>query len=91
MTGIFALSIYLGKTVDTNLWGWEVCGHAVAQGGRDECAAQDGAHVAGHDFLLLHAAVVLQGEDDWVIRCLLDDDTENTGKEILHRVPMYVL
>ncbi len=55
---------------DTNLWRGEVLGHALPQGRSDECAAQDGAHVVGHDFLLLHTAVVLQGEDHWVIRRL---------------------
>ena len=60
----------LWKTVDANLWRREVCGHAVPQRRRDECAAQDGAHVVGHDLLLFHAAVVLQGEDDRVIRRL---------------------
>lgn len=53
--------------VDTYLWRWKAFGHAIPQGGGDEGTAQDGAHVVGHDFLLLHAAVVLQGEDNRVI------------------------
>lgn len=47
-----------------------MCGHCVPQGGSDESAAQDGAHVVRHDLLLLHAAVVLQREDDRVFGSL---------------------
>lgn len=34
--------------------------------GNQEHVLQDGGHVLGHDLLLLHAAVVLQGDDDRV-------------------------
>lgn len=55
---------------DANLRRWEICGHAITQRRGDECTAKDGAHVAGHDFLLFHAAVVLQGENHWILGCL---------------------
>lgn len=54
----------------TNLWRWKIGRHDVPEWGSDEGAAQYGAHVVRHDLLLLHAAVVLQGEDDGVIRSL---------------------
>lgn len=38
--------------------------------GNQEHVLQDGGHVLGHDLLLLHAAVVLQGDDDRVWRGL---------------------
>lgn len=33
--------------------------------------------MVGHDFLLLHTAVVLQGDDNWVIGRLGGEQTEN--------------
>lgn len=62
----------LGVFKGTNLRRWEIGGHAVTQGSGDECAPQHGAEVAGHDRLLLHAAVVLQGEDNRIIGRLMD-------------------
>lgn len=58
------------RSAEKNLWRREICGHGVPQGGGDESAAQDGAHVVRHDPLLRHAAVVLQREDDRVVRSL---------------------
>lgn len=60
----------------TNLRRWEARGHPLPQGGGDKCTAQDGAHVLGHDFLLLHAAVVLQREDHRVVGRLGCDTEE---------------
>lgn len=54
----------------TNLRRWEVCGHGVPERGSEKSAAQDGAHVVRHGFLLLHTAVVLQGQDDRIVRRL---------------------
>lgn len=64
--------------VRTNLWRREICGHGVPQGGGDESAAQDGAHVLGHDLLLRHAAVVLQREDDRIFRSLQVGEREKS-------------
>lgn len=64
------LTVMWCDRADTDLRRWEACGHAVAQGRGDEVTAQDGAHVVRHDLLLLHAAVVLQGDDHWVVWCL---------------------
>lgn len=54
----------------TNLRRWEICGHGVPEWGSEKSAAQDGAHVVRHGFLLLHTAVVLQGQDDRIVRRL---------------------
>lgn len=69
--------------MDTSLRRWQVCGHAVPQWRGDQCTAQDGAQVLGHDFLLLHTAVVLQGEDHWVVGRLetTRQKTKNSGKK----------
>lgn len=66
------------RRAQKNLWRWEICGHGVPQGGGDESAAQDGAHVVGHDLLLCHAAVVLQREDDRVVRSLMVEEREKS-------------
>lgn len=47
------------------LWGGEL-GFVSIHWGNQEHVLQDGGHVLGHDLLLLHAAVVLQGDDDRV-------------------------
>lgn len=69
--------------MNTNLRRWEICRHAVAHGSGNECTAQDGAHVAGHDSLLLHAAVVLQGEDHGVIGRLKKRENKETDASVL--------
>lgn len=52
------------------LWGWELGRNSPVDGGGEELFTQDCLELLGQDFLLLHAAVVLQGEDHWVIRGL---------------------
>lgn len=65
---------------NANLWRGKIGRHDVPEWGSDEGPAQYGAHVVRHDLLLLHAAVVLQGEDDRVIRSLtVKEKKELTG------------
>lgn len=52
------------------LWGWELGGDAPISGGSEELLPQDGLELLGQDLLLLHAAVILQGQDHWVVRGL---------------------
>lgn len=47
------------------LWGGEL-GFVSIDWGNQEHVLQDGGHVLSHDLLLVHAAVVLQGDDDGV-------------------------
>lgn len=48
-------------------------GHGAPERLRDECLTQDGDQVVGHELLLVHAAVVLQGQDHWVVGCLHEE------------------
>ena len=52
------------------LWGRELGGDAPIGGGGEELFPQDGLELLGQDLLLLHAAVVLQGQDHRVVRSL---------------------
>jgi len=52
------------------LWRWELGGDAPVGGGGEELFPQDGLELLGQHLLLLHAAVVLQGQDHWVVRGL---------------------
>lgn len=47
------------------LWGGEL-GFVSIDWSNQEHVLQDGGHVLSHDLLLVHAAVVLQGDDDGV-------------------------
>lgn len=49
------------------LWGWELGGDTPIGGGGEELFPQDGLELLGQDLLLLHAAVVLQGQDHRVV------------------------
>ena len=57
----------------------------IIQGLSEQLVSQDGSQVSGHDGLLLHGAVVLQGQDQGVRRRLGDGDdgakSERKGKE----------
>lgn len=50
-----------------HLRGGEVRGHAVSQRLCEQSTSQDGDQVVGHEFLLIHGAMVLQGQDDWIL------------------------
>ena len=41
---------------------------------------QDGVQELGHDPLLLHTAVVLQGQDDRKLRCLVEGTDEGLNR-----------
>lgn len=45
------------------LWGWELGGDAPVGGGGEELLPQDVLQLLGEHLLLLHAAVVLQGQN----------------------------
>lgn len=45
-------------------------GNQSVEGGPEQCVPKDGVQELGHDPLLLHAAVVLQGQDDRKLRHL---------------------
>ena len=49
------------------LWGWELCGNVPIDGSCEELFSQDVLELLGQNLLLLHAAVVLQGQDHWVV------------------------
>lgn len=49
------------------LRGWELGGDMPISSGGEELFPQDGLELLGQDLLLLHAAVVLQGQDHWVV------------------------
>lgn len=52
------------------LWGWEPGGDASISGGGEELLPQNVLQLLGQHLLLLHAAVVLQGQDHWEVRSL---------------------
>lgn len=52
------------------LWGWELGGDVPIDGSGEELFPQDVLELLGQDLLLLHAAVVLQGQDHRVVRGL---------------------
>lgn len=49
------------------LWGWQLGGDTPINGGGEELFPQDGLELLGQHLLLLHAAVVLQGQDHRVV------------------------
>ena len=51
----------------TDLGGGEAGGHGAGDGCGDQRLPQDGGHVVGHQLLLGHRAVVLQGKDHRVL------------------------
>lgn len=55
---------------------WQAVGGVSIQRLLEQLLPQDVAEVLGHDSLLLHAAVVLDGQDDWIFRYLLEGSSK---------------
>lgn len=49
------------------LWGWELGGDMPINGSGEELFPQDVLQLLDQDLLLLHTAVVLQGQDHWIV------------------------